>query len=109
MADSSPHKDRVLAVLFHHQGRDNGISAHTLAATLDISEREVRHAISEIRLAGTAVCAHPANGYFIAVNDEEIEDTCKFLRSRALHSLELESKLRNIALPELLGQLRLKT
>jgi hypothetical protein len=55
------------------------------------------------------VCGHPATGYFIASNREELEETCQFLRSRAMHSLVLEAKLRGLPLADLVGQLRLKT
>ena len=92
-----------------HRGTANGINARELAQGLDMTLREVRFAVTELRLEGIAVCGTPETGYFIATTPEELEETCNFLRSRAMHSLTLESKLRNVPLPELLGQLRLKT
>ncbi len=100
---------RVLAALSLHPGRHNGIGARDLAQVLGLSMRELRAAISELRMEGIAVCGTPETGYFIAATPEELEETCAFLRDRALHSLTLESKLRHVPLPELLGQLRLKT
>lgn len=100
---------RVLAALVIRPGKANGITGADLAQILELKEREVRHAISELRMEGIAVCGHPKTGYFIAANPAELEETCSFLRDRALHSLTLESKLRHVPLPELLGQLRLKT
>ena len=100
---------RVMAALSIRPGRVNGITGADLAQILELKEREIRHAISELRMEGIAVCGHPRSGYFIAATPEELEDTCAFLRDRALHSLTLESKLRHVPLPELLGQLRLKT
>ena len=100
---------RVLAALTIRPGKVNGITGADLAQILELKEREVRHAISDLRMEGIAVCGHPKTGYFIAANPEELEETCAFLRDRALHSLTLESKLRHVPLPELLGQLRLKT
>lgn len=100
---------RVLSALFGHQGAANGIKARELAQSLDLSTRELRFAISDLRMEGVAVCGRPKTGYFIAATPEELEATCAFLRNRAMHSLVLESKLRHVPLPELLGQLRLKT
>lgn len=99
----------LLNRLQQHQGADNGITAEALATALGTTKRNVRTMVSELRLEGTAICGHPKTGYFIAANDQEIENTCKFLRSRALHSLALEAKLRKIALPDLIGQMRLKS
>jgi len=100
---------RVLAALTLRPGKVNGIAGVDLAQILELKEREIRHAISDLRMEGIAVCGHPKTGYFIAANPAELEETCAFLRDRALHSLTLESKLRHVPLPELLGQLRLKT
>lgn len=100
---------RVLAALAIRPGKANGIPGAELAQGLELSMRDVRHAISELRMEGIAICGHPHTGYFIAANPAELEETCAFLRDRALHSLTLESKLRHVPLPELLGQLRLKT
>jgi len=102
-------KNDVLLVLQRHLGAASGITAAAIAAELFTSERDVRHCVTELREDGIAVCAHPRSGYFIAATAEELEDTCQFLRSRALHSLTLESKLRHVPLPDLLGQMRLKT
>ena len=102
-------KHDLQAVLARHVGKFSGVTASTLAATLDIPARAVRHLVTELREDGVAVCGHPGTGYFIAANNEELEATCAFLRSRAMHSLQLESTLRHVPLPDLLGQLRLKT
>jgi DNA-binding IclR family transcriptional regulator len=99
----------LLSVLMRHQGAATGITAAELALQTGITKRRVRSLVSKLRLDGTAVCGHPSTGYYIGVTPEEIERTCAFLRSRAMHSLTLESKLRHVPLPELLGQMRLKT
>lgn len=102
-------KNDLQAWLARHIGKDNGVTASALAATLGTTTRAVRHLVTELREDGVAVCGHPATGYFIAANSEELETTCAFLRSRAMHSLKLESTLRHVPLTDLLGQLRLKT
>jgi biotin operon repressor len=102
-------RDDVIAVLQTHIGADAGITAEALAVELAILPRQVRGFISELRREGYAICAHPSTGYYVAQAAEEIERTCAFLRARAMHSLELESRLRRIPLPELLGQLRVPT
>jgi biotin operon repressor len=99
----------VLAVLQQHIGAHAGITAEALAVELDLLPRQVRGFISGLRREGYAICAHPSTGYYVAQEPAEIERTCAFLRARAMHSLELESRLRRIPLPELLGQIRLNT
>ena len=102
-------KADVDAALFLHTGKASGIKAADLAKQLDCDPRQVRLLVTELRLEGRAVCGHPKTGYFIAATPEEVEETCAYLRTRALHSLALESKLRHVPLTELLGQMRLKT
>jgi biotin operon repressor len=103
------NKHHVLGELNRHIGAAKGVSAEALARALGVPERRIRMLVSELREEGVAICAHPETGYYIAETPEEIERCCEFLRARALHSLTLESRLRRIPLPELLGQLRLKT
>lgn len=104
-----PSKEQALAVLSRHIGRSNGITAVALANELHVQPRQVRALVTDLRLDGVAVCGQPATGYYIAANAEEVETTCQFLRSRALHSLTLESRLRKVPLVDLVGQLRLRT
>ena len=100
---------QLFCKLQQHQGAANGITAEALALALGTNKRHIRTLVSELRLEGTAVCGHPKTGYFIAATKAEIDATCQFLRARAMHSLTLESRLRKCTLPDLLGQMRLKT
>lgn len=99
----------VAAALQRHIGATNGIRADDLAAELHVPVRHLRDLITALREEGTAICGKPETGYYIAANAEELEETCQFLRSRAMHSLHLEARLRRIPLPDLLGQLKLRT
>lgn len=100
----------VIAALTHHIGQSRGICARDLAAQLSITERRLRSLISEaIEEEGTAICGHPSTGYFIAANAEELAHTIEFHRARALHELRKVSRLSNVPMPELLGQLKLRT
>jgi len=103
------NKHDLMALLVRHVGSENGMSAEQLGRQLDTETRHVRALITELRLDGVAVCGHPREGYFIAATPEDLERTCNFLRSRAMHSLTLESALRRVPLTELLGQMRLRT
>lgn len=102
-------KHHLLGYLQPHIGAAKGISAQALADLAGCNKRQVRSLVTELRMAGTAVCGHPSTGYFIAENDAELEQTLRYLRDRAMTSLILESKLRKMALPDLLGQLRVPT
>lgn len=106
--------DQLLVLLIHvlttrHQGRTHGINASHLAAQTGISERSLRKLISDAREQGVAVVGTPETGYYVAETAEELEECCHFLRSRALHSLMLEARMRKITLPTLLGQLNLNS
>lgn len=102
-------KEKVLSLLQKHVGKENGIRAELISRLLDMHERFVRTKISELREEGIAICGTPKTGYYIAETPEEIEEVCQFLHARAMHSLHLVSRLRKIPLPDLIGQLHLKT
>lgn len=99
----------MLTMLSLHIGRDNGVRVDVIARTLRIHERRVRMLVSALRDKGYAVCGHPGSGYYMAEKPEEIEETCQFLRSRAMHSLHMEAQLRRLPLPDLIGQIKLPT
>lgn len=100
---------QLLTLLSRHIGKGNGVSVKRLAQELDLHPRQVRFLVTALREDGHAVCGTPADGYYIAATPEELQHTCEFLRSRAMHSLTLESRLRKIPLVDLLGQLHLPT
>ena len=103
-------KHDVLAQLARHIGRGNGIRGEDLARQLGIPSRELRKHISTlINDDRIGICGHPATGYFIASNPQELQDTAKFHRSRALHELKKESSLTGLPLADLIGQLHLNT
>ncbi len=104
-----PTKHDLLQVLATHIGRANGAAVEDLAARLDTHARLIRTLVTALRMDGIAVCGTPGTGYFIAATAEEIEQSCAFLRARAMHSLALEARLRKLPLPDLIGQLHLRT
>lgn len=108
--------EQVLAELSHHRGKASGIHVRDLVRNItgqltnaEALERSVRKLVTDLRLEGHPICAHPASGYFMAVTAEELDETCNFLRSRAMSSLKAESRLRRISFAELLGQFTLTT
>lgn len=106
-----PTKADLIAALTAggHVGAARGIAARHLAGRLDCPERHVRDLVTQARRDGTAICGVPRDGYYIADTADELEQTCRFLRGRAMCSLELEAALRRMKLPDLLGQMRLPT
>lgn len=113
-APANPPRDQLLASLVQylsaqHTGKANGIGAELLAERLGITERLLRALVSQAREDGVAISATPETGYYIAQTADELEESCEFLRSRAMHSLRMEAQLRRIPLPDLLGQLHLNT
>lgn len=96
-------------IMQNHIGKANAISGEDLARLIGVDPRKLRYMTVSVIEEGIALCSHPANGYWIAENATELEATCQFHRSRALHELAKEAKLRKLTLPDLLGQLHLKT
>ncbi len=90
-----------------HKGRARGIRVEALAHKVNVSQRDIRQAVSDLRDAGVAIAALPSTGYYLAQTEGDIEGCCQYLRKRSMHSLRLKSRLRKMALPELLGQLSL--
>ncbi len=91
----------------HHKGKDCGITVEKLSLRIHVNPRDIRQAVSDLRDDGVAIAALPSTGYYLAQTAEEIEECCQYLRKRSLHGLRLESRLRKMALPELLGQISL--
>jgi hypothetical protein len=99
----------VAQLLGNHRGAGNGIHVRQLALKALITERAVRQAVTDLRMQGVSVCGTPDTGYFLATSAAELGPTLQFIRSRALKSLLLEARLRKVALPDLIGQLRVPT
>ncbi|RMG56327.1 MAG: hypothetical protein D6717_06835 [Gammaproteobacteria bacterium] len=108
-------KSDVLEALRAHIGSMNGVHARDLVKEITGGyscpplERRLRQLITELRLDGHHVCAHPETGYFMAANEDELNQTCLFLYERAMTGLAQVSRMKKISLPDLRGQLRLPT
>ena len=66
----------------NHVGAENAILAGRLCNMLGITGRLLRRAITELQVEGYPVCSD-TNGYFYAVNVEEIDSTIHHLTTRA--------------------------
>ncbi|ASK91076.1 hypothetical protein KWH04_01025 [Xanthomonas campestris pv. trichodesmae] len=105
--------DSVLSALQGRRGAANGITARDLVfvITLRVSaadERRLRQIIEKLRRDGHPICAHPAFGYHLAADANELDRACSFLLGRAMTSLQQISAMKRVALPDLYGQLGLK-
>ena len=107
--------EHVLKVLSRHIGRTQGLHVGELVFELTYTasnaalERQVREAVTALRIQGHHVCGHPATGYFIAAMPEDLDATCEFLYDRAMTSLKQVAAMKRVSLPDLRGQLRLPT
>lgn len=104
--------DAVLAVLQRNVGEAHGLSAEQLAFEVTgrrhaADQRALRKVIEALRIAGHCICAHPAHGYYLAANDDELDRACNFLIERAMTSLRQVSAMKRVSLPDLRGQLGL--
>lgn len=97
----------LLNALSRHQGKEAGVSAERLAAELGVNVRKLRRLVTTARADGIAICGRPESGYFVPTTPEELSESCEFLEHRAKTSLLLLSRMKQVSLPELLGQLKL--
>lgn len=117
MSKSTPEaRHALLAALRNHIGRANGVTAEVLVIEVNsdangrrINERDLRQLVTDLRLEGHHVCAHPVTGYYLAETPEELDASIAFLRERAMSSLRQISAMKQISLPDLMGQLHLPT
>lgn len=113
------NRDTLLQLLRNHIGKARGIGARDIveqllpldvpAPTRRAAERQLRDLVVELRLEGHHVCAHPSTGYFLAATTEELAETCAFLTSRSMSSLQQVSAMKRVSIPDLVGQLKLPT
>lgn len=110
---SDINKSTVLHALRNHIGQDAGIEIESLVwetcrrEPTQSRQRLAREIVSELRREGHHICAHPNHGYFIAANDKELDDTCRFLTDRAITSLAQVAAMRRVSMPDLYGQMNL--
>jgi L-fucose isomerase-like protein len=111
---------KALVILQRHVGVENAISMTELFREVFQEEvkdkisstRELRKVITELRKMGIPVCSEMRNkrqtGYFLARDAQEIDKYFELMEKRALKTLYLISRIKNISLPQYLGQLKLK-
>lgn len=110
-----PLQDALLVALRNHIGRERGVTVSALAhetlrhAPTRGEERAIRKTVVELRMLGHHICAHPASGYYLAADADELDATIVFLRERAMSSLQQIAAMKRISVPDLWGQLHLPT
>ncbi|MBE3038296.1 MAG: hypothetical protein IMZ62_05745 [Chloroflexi bacterium] len=95
----------MLRALSFHLGRAHAIGRGELVyglrmAGCEVSERQARRCIHDLRRAGNLICSAPGEdgGYFLAVSLEEFREFCdRELHPKAVDMLETESKMKEAA------------
>jgi hypothetical protein len=112
------YKVEILTVLSRHIGKERAIGMAELHEEAfgepwenRINDtRKLRKIVTLLRKDGVAICSDSSNqggGYYLASAGSELEHYLGNLRRRALTVLFMESKIRRIGLPELLGQMQM--
>jgi hypothetical protein len=115
---SADVQERLLAVLGHHRVRGNCIGmaelyrkVYRLPCDHRINDTTaLRVLIRRLRMEGHPICSIPDRydpGYWLAEDAQDLDEFIGRHERRGLTSLAQAAKLRKIALPELLGQLKL--
>lgn len=110
-------KNDVIRALSVHIGKEHGVSAEDLVKQINCNpfrrdkagERRLRVLVTELRMEGYHICAHPSSGYFMARNEDELNETCEFLHSRSIAGLKQIAAMKRVSVPDLRGQLQLPT
>ncbi len=105
----------ILRILETHQGRENTIGRSTLVDQVNaecplfpVSERRIRQIIKHLQSQHGERIGSCGKGYFMTQTAEELEKVCAYYDGYALSSLHVSARLRRMALPELLGQMKLR-
>lgn len=112
------YKAKCMVALAHHIGKEKAIDMGELyevvfgkSYTNKISgTRDLRKIITLLRKEGAPICSEFSNtggGYYLASAASELANYLERLRKRALKALVMESRIRNIGMVELLGQMKL--
>lgn len=115
MSDELLTREAVLSAMERHVGAHRGITGACLVLEIcglyatRAHERQLRKVIEELRREGHHLCGTPAEGYYIAASEDELLRTCEFLHDRAMTTLAQVAAMRRVSLPDLRGQLRLRT
>lgn len=116
--ESEIYRNKLFRILIQHIGRRRAIGMgelHTAVFGTDWENRinhtrRLRYLVTELRREGVLICSYSSQsggGYYLAAAGSEMEDYLSSIRRRALKALVLESRLRKIGLPDLLGQMQL--
>jgi len=112
-------RQRLLTIMEFHRGRRYSLGmaelyrqVYGVTVAHKINEtRRLRGLIRSLQQEGIPIlssCGAADGGYWLAETPEELAEFCRKEHGKALGILIKESRIRRIALPELLGQLALE-
>jgi hypothetical protein len=113
---SAEHELKLIKVLGQHPGKNRALGAGALYQAVyglpwrdKIRDtRKLRKLITDLRNEGYPICSTSGaegGGYYLASAGSELDDHCRRIHARAMRLLVMESRLRKMALPELMGQI----
>lgn len=116
MTSAAEYKYKLMLALSRHVSKSKAISMEELFKVVYGGEvnnkvndtRKLRKLIEGARRDGLPICSIQDKdnaGYYLAAAGTELDDYCKRLRKRALKLLVLESKLRQVTLPNLVNEI----
>lgn len=95
------YKEKLVSLL-----SENPVSRRCLSTKLGLSDRAVRNLITELRYQGVPICSSSqADGYWLARDKKEIEQTAREYRSRAIKQLKIADRMLSFPID---GQVEMK-
>lgn len=109
-------KGRLFDVLSQHLGKENAVGMDVLHEKIfgekvlhKINDtKNTRILITALRNQGRAIGSNSSKnggGYYLPRAGSELDDYCKRIHRQALRKLAMEARIRNISMPELVGQM----
>lgn len=88
--DTQYYNDLVLSII---PNEPNNTSSKDIANILGMNSREVRIVIQRLRDDGYAICATPENGYWLARNSFDMNETLLKMKSHIVNCINTYNSL----------------
>lgn len=110
-------ENRTMQILMRHIGANRVVGMGELYESVygekwkhRINDtRPIREVVTKLRRDGVPICSvvsGAGGGYYLAGSAAELDEQCKRIEMQALKKLKQASLMRQLSLPELLGQLQ---
>lgn len=98
----------ILTLLEDHRGRENAITGSIIARCAGIPYDRVREIISHLVTTHNYLLGSYSRGYYMIVDSQEVDETCRSLRHRAISILYRAARIKKQSVEEIFHQARIE-